>query len=377
MQMENWKAIAFLLAFGQGALLSIALILKGARQGQAILFLGIILFCLSLELLNAWGMQVHYHQASTAFPFWNFQSYLLLPVSVWFFARLTTSPTYYFRPGYRWFFLPALLEIAIRWGVSLYQRLTGIYLPSLLENPVWFSLTELLPILGMTVAIRMYGTNLIRYQQALTVQKTPLSIQDWIRLYGFFSFLVALTLIWAAGVLLNWPVFAALEMLLTFVLLAFGYIAYWNSSYFFLPGLPKAKAADKSDYDQYDHAIEWQRIQDVFQREAIHMQPKLTLDDIARHLGLPARYVSYLINRQYSANFNQLVNQYRVEEVIRKLNDPKEQHKTLLALALEAGFSSKSAFNQVFKQQTGQTPSQYITAQKAKPVGLYRADKSN
>jgi len=368
--MENWKAITFLLAFGQGTLLSIALILKNIRQTKSNLFLGIILLCLSLELLNAWGMQVHYHQTPTAFPFWNFQSYLLLPLSVWFFARLTTLPTYVFRRSYGWLFFPAGLEIAIRWGISLYQQMTGICIPSLLKNPVWFSLTELLPILGMTVSTWMYGVNLIRYQQALIGGQRRLSMPSWVRLYGFFSFLVILTLIWAAGVLLDWPVFAGLETLLTLVLFTYGYLAYWNSSYFLLPPLTKASLADKPEFDHYDPAIEWQRLQDLFQQKVMYEQPKLTLDEVAHHLDRPARYVSYLINTQCSANFNQYVNQYRVAEVIRKLNDPKEQHKTLLALALEAGFNSKSAFNLVFKQHTGQSPSQYMAAQKIRSVSL-------
>jgi AraC-like DNA-binding protein len=42
------------------------------------------------------------------------------------------------------------------------------------------------------------------------------------------------------------------------------------------------------------------------------------------------------------------------------MKDPQVQHKTLVALAMEAGFNSKSTFNQVFKMQTGMTPSEYL-----------------
>ena len=361
--MENWKAIAFLLAVGQGTLLSIALILKNIRQPKANLFLGIILLCLALEVLNAWGMQVHYHQSPTAFPFWNFQSYLLLPLSVWFFARLTTSPTFMFRGRYWWLFLPAGLEITIRWAISLYQYLTGIPLPSLLGNPVWFSLTELLPILGMAVSVWQYRANLIGYQRALTSGQGGLPSQSWLRLYGFFSFLVVLTLSWAAGVLFNWPVFGALEVLLSVALFTYGYLAYWDVSYFLLPPLPKLIAADKPEFSHFNSLVDWPRIQHLFEQGAIYVQPKLTLEEVAQQLDLPVRYVSYLINTQCAINFNQYVNQYRVGEVIRKMNDPKEQHKTLLALALEAGFSSKSTFNQVFKQHTRLSPSQFLLTQ--------------
>lgn len=218
----------------------------------------------------------------------------------------------------------------------------------------------------MIVSVWTYGAGLLRYQQALTAGQSGLSFRSWVRLYGFFSFLVILSLTWAAGVLLHWPVFTGMELLLTLALFTYGYLAYWDPSYFLLPPLTRSIIPDKPEFDQYDDAIEWQRVQDLFQQKAIYVQPKLTVDDVARYLNLPARYVSYLINYKYSANFNQYVNQQRVAEVIRKMNNPKEQHKTLLALALEAGFNSKSTFNQVFKQHTGHSPSGYLTSQKSR-----------
>ena len=58
-------------------------------------------------------------------------------------------------------------------------------------------------------------------------------------------------------------------------------------------------------------------------------------------------------------NFYTLINEYRVQEVIRRMNDKQYQMYTLLAIALDAGFNSKSAFNRIFKQITGKTPSEY------------------
>ncbi|MCD4696832.1 MAG: helix-turn-helix domain-containing protein [Bacteroidales bacterium] len=53
------------------------------------------------------------------------------------------------------------------------------------------------------------------------------------------------------------------------------------------------------------------------------------------------------------------VNNYRVEEVKRLMAEGKHEHYTLLAIALEAGFNSKSSFNRIFKEFTGSTPSHY------------------
>jgi AraC-like DNA-binding protein len=45
--------------------------------------------------------------------------------------------------------------------------------------------------------------------------------------------------------------------------------------------------------------------------------------------------------------------------VKNKIEDPKYDHLTLLAIAFECGFNSKSSFNNIFKQYTGYTPSEY------------------
>jgi len=54
------------------------------------------------------------------------------------------------------------------------------------------------------------------------------------------------------------------------------------------------------------------------------------------------------------------VNDYRIEEVKIKLANFKNQSFTILALAFDSGFNSKSSFNNIFKKSTGVTPSQYV-----------------
>ena len=58
-------------------------------------------------------------------------------------------------------------------------------------------------------------------------------------------------------------------------------------------------------------------------------------------------------------NFYTLVNDYRIEEVKRRLEDPRYRNLTILAIAYDSGFNAKSSFNTIFKEQTGMTPSEY------------------
>jgi len=362
--MDNWKAIAYLLAFGQGFVLSLSLIVKGISRRRASLFLGLMLLVLSQELLNAWAMQLHYHSQPDAVPFWNFQSYLLLTIATWFFVRFTTEPDYAFKPRHWLFFLPVAVEIVIRWVWQAYRRLTGVDLPSLLENPVWFFATELLPIIGMVAVLAVYAYKLREFHGGWTKQSAGVDLKTGFRIYGMFGFLVLLTFLWVAGVILEWPVFFGVEVLLAFCLFGLGYLGYIAPEFFTLPLLPKLKPAERPDFGGFDDQRELQRLKETFMLGHLYTRSGLALDDVAAHLQLPPRYISYLINTHFNTNFSGFVNGFRVEEVIRKLADPDEQHKTILGLAFEAGFSSKSTFNQVFKQHTGKSPSHFLLVQK-------------
>ena len=90
-----------------------------------------------------------------------------------------------------------------------------------------------------------------------------------------------------------------------------------------------------------------------------YLDPELTLPKLADDLKVTNHHLSQVINEVHGKNFFNFINEYRVEEVKRKIQDPKYQNYTLLGIAFESGFNSKSAFNRVFKNITGTTPSTY------------------
>jgi AraC-like DNA-binding protein len=97
-------------------------------------------------------------------------------------------------------------------------------------------------------------------------------------------------------------------------------------------------------------------------REHPYRDPDLTLPDLAERLGTTAHKLSEVLNAELSQTFYDFVNSYRVEDVRRRLAKSDSRNQNLLTLAMDAGFASKSTFNQVFKKQTGQTPSAYRQA---------------
>jgi AraC-like DNA-binding protein len=96
--------------------------------------------------------------------------------------------------------------------------------------------------------------------------------------------------------------------------------------------------------------------------QALYKESELSITDLASKLSVHPNYLSQIINQREGKNFYDFVNGYRVEEFKRLIAIPKNQHLTLLSLAFDCGFNSKSSFNRYFKKATGVTPSQYFTS---------------
>jgi AraC-like DNA-binding protein len=88
------------------------------------------------------------------------------------------------------------------------------------------------------------------------------------------------------------------------------------------------------------------------------LEPELTLTELAKRLRIAPALLSKVINAGCEQNFNDFVNAYRVREAQRLLADPRFAHYSLVGVALESGFNSRSTFNRVFKKVTGQAPSE-------------------
>jgi AraC-like DNA-binding protein len=80
---------------------------------------------------------------------------------------------------------------------------------------------------------------------------------------------------------------------------------------------------------------------------------------LAKKLGTPPNHLSQLLSGGFDKNFSEYVNSYRVEAFKLRAADPSQQHLTILALAYDSGFNSKTVFNTFFKKMTGKTPKVY------------------
>ena len=102
-----------------------------------------------------------------------------------------------------------------------------------------------------------------------------------------------------------------------------------------------------------------EKLNRFMEEEKPYLSPDLNLPQLAKEVDIPSHYLSQVINENIGLNFFDFINRQRVEDVKSKISDPRYNNFSILGIAFESGFNSKSAFNRVFKNITGLTPSEY------------------
>jgi AraC-like DNA-binding protein len=96
------------------------------------------------------------------------------------------------------------------------------------------------------------------------------------------------------------------------------------------------------------------------EKEKPYLDRNLTIYDLSQQTGISRHHITQVLNDLHGRNFFTFINEYRVAEVISMMKDPAYKNYTLLAIAYDSGFNSKSTFNTIFKNITGLTPTQYL-----------------
>lgn len=97
----------------------------------------------------------------------------------------------------------------------------------------------------------------------------------------------------------------------------------------------------------------------LMEQDELYLKPELSLRLLAEYMNLPPNHMSQLLNEGFKQNFADYVNTYRLENFKVKLENNGSHHLTLLALAYDSGFNSKTVFNTFFKKKLGMTPKAY------------------
>ncbi len=102
------------------------------------------------------------------------------------------------------------------------------------------------------------------------------------------------------------------------------------------------------------------KLESLMKLEEPYTEGHLTINDLSVKLNIPVQHISQSINNLTGKHFNDYINAYRVTKLKQLLDDPSNHKYKIMSLGNDCGFTSKSSLIRIFKNQTGQTPSQYL-----------------
>jgi len=100
-------------------------------------------------------------------------------------------------------------------------------------------------------------------------------------------------------------------------------------------------------------------LKEFIENEKPYLDEDLTINKLAQLLSMSSHHLSQVINSELNQNFYTFINTYRANEVREKLKNPDNKNESVLILAYESGFKSKSSFNIIFKKINGVTPTEF------------------
>ncbi|WP_397445987.1 helix-turn-helix domain-containing protein [Polaribacter sp. R77954] len=117
----------------------------------------------------------------------------------------------------------------------------------------------------------------------------------------------------------------------------------------------KQALLDAAEVKNYSEELE-----QIMMDYKLYLNPDLSLKDLASYLELPGNYVSQLLNLGFQKNFSEYVNTFRVKEFKARVLLEENKGLTIMAVAYDSGFNSKTVFNTFFKKMEGKTPYAYL-----------------
>ena len=128
--------------------------------------------------------------------------------------------------------------------------------------------------------------------------------------------------------------------------------------------LPKAdtKAYKTSNLSKTKAEVYKREFIVLMDKEKLFTNSNITVNQVAQRMGIPRQHLSEVLNVYLKSNFQDYMNKCRVEEFVECIKDEKFKNYSIMGIANEVGFKSKSSFNTTFKKVYGVTPSEYKNA---------------
>ncbi len=330
----------------------------------------IFLFCIEMisALINHTVLEMY------AFPFISFTYGPLL----FLYVRHMTIPSLKFSPWHTLHFIPFLTFFAVSVifrDKPIFDNLNGFFVIDrftplrIVYSAIFFLSVTVYSILSF-IQIRRHQLRL-RDIVSFTSEKMTL---NWLEILSITFYVGYIVVFIVAGIdiisgLLPFDPYVLTFIFITFFSFAYSFYAIRQPEILDYPAVntderyesPQATAGKYARSGLREEQAEeyLAKLLTYMDEEKPYLNSDLTIHDLSLKTGIPRYYITEVLNEKHGRNFFSFVNEYRIREVISRISDPKYQHYTILAIAFDSGFNSKSTFNTFFKSYTGRTPSSY------------------
>ena len=367
----NSDIIKFIYAFGIGqAVLLTVLLLRRKANVISNRFLSAIFLLCAIELTNGLYYLGEYHLTYPQFiGITNGSAYLFGPLFYFYiyFLEGKTKPEI-IKTGIH--FIPFVIAY-IFYIIPLFDA-SPVEKFQFLESKFAFNTsTKILGFLAPFSSIIYISFVLFEIKKIINSLKYNYSTVEFVNLYWLKYFFYGILIQALIVVLLhiyeasfNTDIHHLMLLTVAIFMISSGYVSLKQPEVKELVIEPNKSSDGKKEYknpsiksDDVSNLVN--QVTDILQTEKPFLNPKLSLKDLSELTNISTHNLTELFNTQMNKSFYELINSYRVEEVKKLIREDSDKKFSLLALAFEAGFSSKTSFNTIFKKSVGKTPSQF------------------
>lgn len=289
-----------------------------------------------------------------------------IPVGLFYFTLFLIQPSHQLKGWEKVGFWALAIEVLVE---SLYFPITLLFGEDASAYDIYLeSAGQLVGILTALALIPWALVKVTQYQRYLYNNYSSAGAKSLSWLRNFLVATLLLVVLWTLSFIqcaMGWTALCAFTFgLVTIGLLVLlfwiGYFVILHASWFDIVEIKEQKKEnDSSGKLSSKTEVYHQQLLDLMKDQRLYEQSDLTLESLAEQLQISSGYLSQIINEKEEKNFFEFVNRYRIESVKERLADPDFENYTIMGIALECGFQSKSTFNATFKKYTGSTPSAY------------------
>ncbi len=367
----NPHSVIIFICILQGAIFAALLFFRFVKnKAKSDFWLAALLVLLCLSLITPLIGFANVYDRNQWLTYFPFSILYATGICVWFYTVNLTDSTRRFKLKDLILFLPTVVYLIFRFFLFFQTVEFKSHFDDRFYTPFFAPLifvTEFVWNLGFLIlSIRHYK----KYRSWLNenFSDTEKVKFDWLR--NFLYIFTAILIVGAAFDFTNGFVydlsyiqyfyFELLLALVTYYLAVAGYLRSQNITVSFSEkqsaetATPRKNILPETELEKLKN-----KLQNLMQTEKPFLEPSLTLNDLAKNLGVNSAVLSFAINNGFGKNFNDFINEFRIDEVKQKLAGGGAQNLTLLAVAFECGFNSKATFNRAFKKFTGVSPKEF------------------